>query len=418
MFEIYRKAFLDNNVAIYWGGETRNRYWDDSTLLIYFFIIFTMIVYGCVIEKKKHRKSRPEPITCEINSTMRSTEIKRRINIKSKTFNSFRLYYPLAILLFFMGLRGSWVGMDTIVYSQTFENASSIQQIFSESTTEPLYKLLQLGLRMIISSRYLAIFFYSSLIIYFYSRVLKIYYHKINILIALLTFACIYYFQSYNLMRITVASTFVCSHFDLLIRHKYKQYCGVVLLATFFHYSTIVAFLPFGVYFIYKRNKLLAVSLLGLIAVLTIYSTKIFDSYIMLIDRYSTYVMDNGSERKVGVMLFFEYLPCLYLVFYIWKNKINGVWADLTVSYTLTGFLIRMVAYYILAAGRLGYHFMPLTVILLPYWLSTIKGRDKKQYRVILILTLSWLALRLHMYFLDCLSVDGIMPYYFFWNEL
>lgn len=54
------------------------------------------------------------------------------------------------ILLLFMGLRGSWVGIDTIVYSQTFENATSLSAVFNDdSTTEPLYKIFMFILRTI-----------------------------------------------------------------------------------------------------------------------------------------------------------------------------------------------------------------------------------------------------------------------------
>lgn len=398
MFEVYRHAFYDSLKVIYWGGETRDRIWDDNTMLLYIFIICVIVFLCSRIEFKKYRKST------------KPSDLPSRYSIKI-------LRYPLLFLLFFMGLRGSWVGMDTIVYSLTFENATSIQQVFDESTTEPLYKLLQFVLRSVISNRYLAIFILSSLVIYFLGKAIRKFYWDINILISILSFTCCYYFQSFNLIRITIAATFILSQIYLLFDEKFGKFAVAIMIATLFHYSSIVAFLPFCIYLIYRNHKVLSIFLLGGLCLVIMMASYLLSDYIVLIERYSGYVSSNDNNTKIGMMFLFEYLPCLYLMYYIFSRKISSPWADLTICYSLSGIVIKLLAYSLPIAGRLSFHFMPITVLFIPYWLSYFRHKNKKIYKPFLFLCLFWLTFRVHFYFLGYLAPDGIMPYYFFWNE-
>lgn len=400
-FNSYKKTFLENNSAIYWGGETHDRIWDEGTMYLYFFVVLITFYYSWKCEKYSRELSR-----------YRGKSGTR----KKKFVESFVLIQ--LILLCIMGLRGSWVGMDTIVYSQTFESATSLSAIFNDgSTTEPLYKIIQFLLRAVFSSRYIAIFIFSSCIIYFVFNTIRSQRACLCLIISIPAFVCLYYYQSFNLIRITLAASFMLWKMPLLVDEKYKSYSCCILLATMMHYSSMVLFFPLLLLILYKRNRLLAY--VGVICsiLLIIMSTKILGDYISLINRYESYITGNESTGKVGLAFFIDYLPCICICYYIIRRKIRSEYADLMLCFTASAVIIRLLAYYITVAGRLSTHFMTLTIILLPYWLNYIRISDKRRYNLLLPVCVIWLLIRLHIYFMGYLSSDGIMPYCFFWNE-
>lgn len=400
LFNIYKKAFLENNNTIWWGGENHDRSWDDCTMFLYFFLVLISfyLSWKC---KKFSRITLNDGIKC--NTTLSI----------SKSF-----YIIQFILLCIMGLRGSWVGMDTIVYSQTFENATSLSGIFNDgSTTEPLYKIFQFFLRSFFSSRYIAIFIFSYLIIYFVFSTLKRYYNIISLKIAIPAFVCLYYFQSFSLIRIVLAASFMLWSMPLLLAGDYKKYSLRILIATMMHFSSIVLFFPLGLLVLYKKNRIFAYSGAICSILLIVISTNILGEYISLINRYENYITGNESSKQIGLALFVDYLPCLYICYYINRHKIKSNWASLMICFTVTAFIIRLLAYYITATGRLSFHFMALTIILLPYWINYLQKNDKSKYRILYPFCIIWLLFRFHIYLKGYLASDGIMPYYFFWND-
>lgn len=109
LFDIYRKTFEADNDAFWWGGETHYRSWDDGTMYLYLFIVFISFLAAWWCDKRRFVTNAS------------------RCGSKYKISRCFLIIHM--ILLLFMGLRGSWVGIDTIVYSQTFENATSLSAV-------------------------------------------------------------------------------------------------------------------------------------------------------------------------------------------------------------------------------------------------------------------------------------------------
>ncbi|OYP44142.1 hypothetical protein CIK96_12150 [Prevotella sp. P4-98] len=401
LIEFYKSVFLKNNHTIYWGGESHYRSWDDSTMYIYFFIV--IMTFFAAYKCEQHK-----------NKCYKQAYSSHVVSIKTCVWYRFEFL----LLLCVMGLRGTWVGIDTIVYSQTFLSATSLSEIFNDgSTTEPLYKFIQFFMRCLFSDQHLAIFVYSAVILYFIKNTIWKYYDSINLMITIPAFVCIYYFQSFNIMRITLAASFILFSFPLLLNEQYKKFTVRVFVASMFHYSSVIVFGVIGMVLLYKRSKILAYVTTLIILVIVDFSVGLLYDYISIINRYTSYLESNDSSNKIGLALFVDYLPCLYICYYIITRKIKGHWADLTISFTMCAIVCRMLAYYISLAGRLGTHFMPLILILMPYWINYIKQKNQHHYKIMVICCSIWAFLRIHIYFVGYLSLDGIMPYYFYWNE-
>lgn len=404
MFNIYKQSFQENNTAIWWGGETTYRLWDTNTMFLYIFVVGIVMLLGIYNDRRRI-----------------SLLIYNQYNTGKHIsyLNTMKYLRPLFfILLLILGFRHTSVGIDTIVYKGGIEEDVSLAQRFSDSTTEPFYKIIQHILHLLFDNGTVGIFLYSLCTLGLIYGGIKRYANNINIYICLLSYVCLYYFPSFNLLRISLAASIIFYNFHFIVEGNYKRFAIVLLITSLLHYSSIVIFFPFLSYLIYKNNKFLGFVLFCAVVVVIIVSNSFLSSYISLINRYSSYIEGNEASGKVGIMFFIDYLPCLLVCIYICLYKIKDQWADLMICFTSSALIIRMLAYYLTAAGRLGYQFPILTMILLPYWINYLKKYNSKLYRPMVFVSTCWALARLHIYFIGYLSTDGIMPYKFFWSNL
>lgn len=373
--DIYHKAF----------NEAGGVLWEDSTIYLYIILIVAAAFIGYIADNAK---------------------------VKISHFFTFVLSF---LLLFILGLRGRDVGIDTYVYQDSFIY-SLTPDAFSDSTTEPGYHLLLRVLRTFFSSPELAILIFSAATIFFVMNTLWRYKNHISIFIAFSFYVGIFYFQAMNLLRIYLAASFILWNYNYLIEKKYKKFALIVLLTSLLHYSSLIMLLPLGYLWLYQRKPKIALLLITCAFVVAVKIANHFADY-LFIARYASYGDSNDASGKIGLMLFFDYIPCFYLIYYIYKNKIQGQWSDLLVSLSITGFFVRFIAYYITIAGRMGTHFMGLFVLILPYFTHHIKQYHRRQYIPFISFMLIYLVVRIHFYFMGYLATDGIMPYNFFWND-
>lgn len=376
---VYYRSFIES------GGELFR--WDSFTLILYVVIILFAAFIGWIIEKRVRKNLRTKPL--------------------------FLLLF--VVLAFFLGFRGANVGIDTIAYRNAFDRALDANA-FADETTEPGYQLLMKGLRLTLPNADWAILLLSSITVFFIINTLWRDRKEINVFVAVLFYVGFYYFQAMSLLRIYLATAFIIWGFHYLIDKQYIKYIAIILAASLFHFSSLVMLLPLVFLFLYKKNKFFAiiVSVLGLVGVISISSN--FGVY-MSIARYASYADTNESSGGIGLKLFFDYLPSFFLLFYIFKNKKQGHIEDLIVTFSVVGFFIRIIAYYITIAGRLSIQFMPLYLILIPYYTNRIRHGNRKLYPLFLLFLVLYAIVRTHYYFMGYLSLDGIMPYNFVWSE-
>lgn len=331
--------------------------------------------------------------------------------------NSMAIWFVAAtsLLSVILGFRGTTVGMDTWQYIDTFDHALE-RNYWSDSTSEPGYHLLMQVLRAILPNSTVFMILISTLTVYFVFNTLWKYRNNIDLLFAFSFYVGLFFFQALNLLRIYLAAAFVLWNYHYLIDRKYGKFAMAVLLTSLIHYSTLVMLLPLGFLWLYQKTPKLALIAMVTLAVVAIQLTAQFGD-IISIARYAAYSESNDSSRRVGIMLFFDYLLPSFFMYYALRNKIKGQWTDLLVSLTLVGFFIRMIAYFITIAGRLGVHFMGLFVLVIPYFMMYMKQHHRSHYGLTMIVVMVYLIIRIHLYFVGYLATDGIMPYNFIWND-
>lgn len=375
--EIYQNSFQEN-------AEGR-AVWDDDTFYLYISIIILISAFGLFAEKTRG------------------------------SIQSLWVVAAATVLSFILGFRGELVGADTIGYVESFNRALETDA-WADSTSEPGYHLLVMLLRAILPNSTAFLTFISTLTVFFVFNTLWKYREHTNLLIAFSFYVGLYYFQALNLLRIYLAAAFVLWNYHYLIEKKYRKFFLIVVLTSMLHYSTVVMLLPLAYLWLHQKSPLLALGFIACLMIVSIPLISQFANYIA-IARYAEYGESNESSGKVGVMLFFEYLPCFFMVWYALRHKIKGQWRDILISLTVTGFFIRTIAYFITIAGRLGIHFMGLYILIIPYFVNHLKVHHKTAYILLMPFFVGYLLIRMHFYFIGYLAVDQIMPYAFFWDE-
>ena len=375
-FETYRQAFLDHNA----GGHL----WDDGTMYLYIGMIALVFIAGVFAN-----------------------------NAKEKTAKLW-FFLPAIVLIFVSGLRGINVGADTFEYRDSFENALS-PNAWADKTVEPGYIFLMMCLRLILPSPILCTLFYSAISVTLVFLTFWKYKKSINLFVAFAFYIGLFYFQALDLMRIYFASSILLFNFYLLLENRYKRYLLIVLLTSQIHYSSLVMLFPMIFLWFYKKKPFIALTTAVVLSISLIPLAARFSDYIM-IARYASYGEANETS-EVGMMLYFEFLPFFFLVAYVLIKKVRNSWSEMLVSLTVCAFIFKIVSYYIVIAGRLGVHFMPLYIIVLPYFVKHLKRFKRQIYGPFMVFLIFYLTFRIHFYFKGYLSLDGIMPYHFFWND-
>lgn len=381
-FEIYNQSFNDSNLS--------SRVWDNSSMFLYFVVILITLVLGRVAERSNRRQNIGN-------------------NVKGV------LIIVACFLTAILGFRGQLVGMDTPQYRENFEQALS-PNAWKYSDMEPGYMLSNILLRCLFSSGQFYIFFISAITVCLALNCIWSFRSQINLFWSFAFLVGAYYFQALNLARIYLAASIIMWGLYYLIDGKVRKFIFVVLFASTLHYSSLIMLLPVGFMWLYKKTRLVAI--LSVVAAIfaMIPLSAVFSDYIV-IARYAAYGDSNESTSGLGLALLVDYSPCFFCLYYIYKYKIKGQWADIMVAMTILAFFIRMIAYYIAIAGRLGVHFMLLYVILLPYFVNNMRINKRMEYKPFVLFLFVFLLMKIHMYFIGYLASDGIMPYYFFWNE-
>lgn len=370
--ELYQKGFIPDNF----------HHWDNYTFIIYALIIIYSIFISKIIER--HRSY-------------------------SGKINTFELYC-IAILpsLILFSIRGYYVGQDTPEYYRIFENTDV--RAFEDMEVGFLY--LNRFLHFLLPNSQVGMFVLSQFfLIPVFSSIWKSR-NYIDISISFASFFCIFYLQSFNLLRINIAAAIIVYGFKFILKNDTKKFLLTLLVAVSIHYSAISLFLPVLFYFYYQKHPKQAIIVFLIFFAISISLGSYLMNYIF-IGRY-LYYSDINSETSLGYMAFFEYVPVFYILYLILKKKLNATSSldALFVSIALFGFYFRILAYYVSMAGRIYTVFMTLFVIFIPLYALLIKNKNRKLYKRFYFTYLAYLLIRLHIYFSSMLSSDGLMPYY------
>ena len=300
-----------------------------------------------------------------------------RIDKHSVSAKNIFLFALFCLLSLFAGLRDRTVGTDTNSYVYRFlqvvsgtgytGNELSIDQ-------EPAYFIVQ-ELAAVFSNDYVALLLLTSSI---FVLCVLIVLNKLsfNITLSLFTFICLgYYTFCFNAIRQSLALCIYMLSIPFLIKKKFIKYCAIVLLASMFHKTIIIA-IP--IYFILimpvSKKSYLIYFIITLVSIVALPSLLQYGAQIE--DRYQLYQESVTGGEMLTVFYF------LLSAFFIWVRKYihkeNIASYDIYLNMSIMGTIIYLVVFFSSAyveLTRFAIYFQVGAVFLWPYIFKSLKNK-------------------------------------------
>lgn len=323
----------------------------------------------------------------------------------------FGLILESMILILVKGCAG--VGGDMVGgYQYNFWNSASLNT-FPDKTVEIGYRILNVIVFNIFHNYTIFLLIVSVMTVLPVSWIAWKYRDIFDINIIMGLYACIWYIQSFSLIRIYLAASIALIAFMYEIEDKALKSLIWILIAALFHLTALVLIIPWIIKFGKVFNK--SFYFVGLcILVILIY---LFRAQIVALfgGRYAIYNLASGD---IGMEELMYYFPIFILIYVSHHNIRNNDMTDsmylIGTAYTFTGLGAGIIKYAISIIGRMQALFVPVAFIT-SYYFKMMK-KNRRTYIFLKIIIVIYGLLRLVIYLKEYYNLDNIMPYTVFWG--
>lgn len=210
---------------------------------------------------------------------------------------------------------------------------------------------------------------------------------------AILTFYFLFYNQTLNLLRQSLAIAFVACSFVYIRRQRPWRFMVFAMLAVFTHVTAIVVFVMYAIYKVIN-GKLGSLAKAGILSGATAVVVFFFPLMKILLQRgilpmrYAAYV--NHVSRGGGyVRLFLLCLPYLILILFFVKKDSFKKERSVLVCYLLVSTLVSFLAFRMTYTVRIGYYFDVCLIFIIPFIARNlrldVKAGGKMMNKILLI---------------------------------
>lgn len=335
--------------------------------------------------------------------------------ITERRTNQRNLIIPILGMMLLCGLRASFVGQDTDNYIEIYKWGSSrgMEPLFS--LTVDLCKILDFGCHFFL--------FVCSVLTYvpLYKYIKKKSVNPCLSALLYMVFSVFFFLNSFNVVRMMIAASFLLLALSYLEKSENKKFTFYVLIATGFHYSSILV-LPFFFLVKYIGNLKFRTVFLSVLSSFVIgFTMSSFTDFFQYLgglllatslsnaDYYTHYLFEyqETTMNLVGV-LSLMIPPSLFVV--LCYDKFNQ---SLSYRMFFLGTLVGNIFVSVLYTYRLtAYLCLPLIVVV-PYALKMSDKFKRMCLSFLILFMCSW-------YIYDIVSggnTAGVIPYKFFFNE-
>lgn len=355
---------------------------EEDTIYLYLFIIFSTVFLAAIGYRYRHK-------------------------FKSNIFSNPFFISSFLIFALFLVLRD--VGTDLPMYRLLYNNCDLDSSFFNNQelgfvTINKILKWFDLSDNFVIG-----IFGFVTVLLYYLSIQQNA--KEINIPMSIFAYGCMYYFQSYNLIRMYLASAILIFASKYLIKGETKKYSLIVFATIFIHYSAILVYIPLVFYIIYKKkySYFIATYILAFLIGTVLLN---YLSSIPLFARYDQYISGGMMKSGIGFFQFVINIP-LFLLYLYCKRRFNGVMLDVFLIYTLSALLIGIFSYKVMMIGRSLVYYNIVFMLCIQYFIKQLKKLKDKNYIIICSAFYAYFYWRFYQYLSEYLYFDQIMPYKF-----
>lgn len=209
-----------------------------------------------------------------------------------------------------------------------------------------------------------------------------------NLWVSVLIYGCIFYLQSFNLVRQFMAMSICLFCIKYINQKNIFKFIGVILIATLFHFSAIV-FIP--IYFLIKNIEKLKVSkyflLIGIVVIMLFYN-QILTLIINItgFEKYSIYYSNGINISYSDIIFKLVLLIIVSLNLKVIKKDNVNIYRIINIYYI--GILLSFLSFFAPFIGRISYYFEMCLVIIIPNILKYYKGYTRIifNYSILIIL--------------------------------
>lgn len=345
-------------------------------------------------------------------------------DLSSGSTDSKRKKYIILIsffLILFSGLRSWDVGLnsDTRHYNFIFETVKAtpwndiIDNLVQFSGKDPFYNLFQKSFQVLTGSYQLflllvAILIFSSFAGFIYKNTTQVRHAAIAFIFYIGYF---YGFYSLTGIRQVLATAFLIWSFEFIKSRKLIPFLLLNIIAALFHISALV-FLP--MYFIanIRRHKLLiSLAVLGFPIVFYFKNqlAVFFVSFFGVEERFGSYTEQYERGGSIVLTVLFVFLGLISLIYIKRVLNINPQAGRFYNMYALSLFFYPL-QWVNPSAGRISMYFALSLLILIPFILDAISGKNVQSRQLVYIITVV-LFISLTLF-----TLGRGVPYSFFWQ--
>lgn len=238
---------------------------------------------------------------------------------KKLQIEKYKKHYLFIVFLqmfLIQGLRSVEVGTDTSFYVNVFDNyLHSEYYSFLFTHYEPGFQGIYILLKQLnLSSQWLLILISAITMICF---AIFIYRNSINVVLGTFVFACLIYPNSFNIMRQTLGLSIAINSLYFIINNKYIKAAILILVATLFHATSFLMFIPFILHIV-KNWKLARNLILFSGTIFFVLGNKIMEMLLPLVGK--SYYLSGFDVTRVFRMTTMITLIIAFISLYFLNN--------------------------------------------------------------------------------------------------
>ncbi|MCM1234207.1 MAG: EpsG family protein [Ruminococcus flavefaciens] len=290
-----------------------------------------------------------------------------------------KIYIIIALLLpsILAGCRDYSIGTDVLIYGNNWfryaVNSQSIVEYIKRAGVDmgAVYAVLNYIVAMFTDNTHWFYFVHNAFTVFLIYKAAKDNEDLIDVPFAMLTYYLLFYNQSLNLLRQSIAVAFAAFAFKYIRKHQIVPFIICSFLAIFSHLSAIVVITLYIIYITIngKLGTIAKAAILIASGVAVVGFTTITRTLIQIgifSNRYEHYLYD--MERGGGyVRLFLLCIPYLILLVFCTKTKEFSKEKNALVIFLIMASWISILAFRVSTVVRIAYYYDIYLIFTIPY---------------------------------------------------
>lgn len=345
---------------------------------------------------------------------------------KKKKRSFVLLIFSFVILAFYATCSGVGIDRDHYMYFFTITEKNHFYSGF-----EPLFNCIIVFIKNFTDNPKAFVMIIGFMTILFVFVGIFINRYRVDYGFSVLIFSALYYFQSYNLMRIYFALSILVMFSYLLFKEKYFSYLIVTLFCTFIHYSCIFVLIVALLMIFFEKTKHTNCSKYEIfILTIIVFAISFFSKFIVgpvlslfpsLYLKYSEYL--NYDLSSFGFGWIFNVFPFLLLVFLAKTTNCKNA-VVVSKSFYIGMLFLSILGYFVTMVQRASILMGVAMIMYIPFALDNLKKSKKRLFFMNLRFSMKTLKMSIFVYYMAAfalylsqyMDLDQINNYIFIWE--